>query len=242
MASPESAAIIEDFGGRLEREQAFFVDFFRRCGLSKEHAKTVTDLPTAFLPYAPDVETDQTVDPGEELDVGDGTVTVDAVTGHAAGELVFAYWTDGERRAVVGDIVLPEVTPNPFLQPPTEEGVERPRMLLAYNETLKRLREEGYDRFLPGHGEEIPDPRERIDEILAAHEERTEQVRDIVDGPTTPVEVMNGLFDEMPVTEQYGGMSEAIGHLEVLESRGEVRRRESGDRIVYDPSTSDSPR
>lgn len=241
VASPESAAIVGDFAGRLEREQAFFADFFRRCGLSAEHARTVTDLPASFLPYAPDVGTDLTVDAGDDVEVADATVTVDSVAGHAAGELLFAYEMDGKKRAIVGDNVLPEVTPNPLLQPPPSNGDERPRILPAFNRSLRRLREEGYDNFLPGHGDQIENPGERIDEILAAHEERTEEVRSIVDGPTTPADVMTGLFGDMPVTDQYSGMSEAVGHLDVLENRGEVRQRASGDVIVYEPSTSGSP-
>ncbi len=240
VASPSGATIIGDFRGRLDHEQAFFTDFFRRCGLSAENARTVTDLPSSFLPYAPDVETDRTVDTGDELDVAGTTVTVTAVTGHAPGELLFTY-EGGEKRAIVGDHVLPDVTPNPFLQPPPADDEERPRIVPAYNRSLERLRDEEYDRFLPGHGEPIEDPSGRIEEILTAHEKRTERVRKLVDGPTTAAEVMRGLFDDLPVTEQYSGMSEAVGHLDVLESRGEVRQRESGDLLVYEPSRSDSP-
>ena len=88
------------------------------------------------------------------------------------------------------------------------------------------------------HGEDITDPPGRITEILDAHNERTDQVRDLADGPTVPATVMQGLFEDLPVTEQFSGLSEAVGHLDVLEARGEVRQRESGDVIVYEPADS----
>ncbi len=236
VASAEAADIMAEFDDRLHHEQAFFTEFFERCGLSAETASTVTDLPEAFLPFAPNVRTDRRLGPGETVSVVEMTLEAVPVDGHAVGELVFEYEADGQRRALVGDNVLGHITPNPFLQPPPEDGGARPRVLPAYNESLRRLRDRDHDRYLPGHGEDITDPPGRITEILDAHNERTEQVRDLVDGPTVPATVMQGLFEDLPVTEQFSGLSEAVGHLDVLEARGEVRQRESGDVIVYEPA------
>lgn len=236
LASPVAAEIMGDFRGRLEYEQSFFQPFFERCGLSAETARTVTDLPGAFLPYAPDVETDRSLEPGDSVTVRGTTLTVDAVEGHASGEIVFEFECDGQHRAIVGDNVLGHITPNPFLQPPAEPDEDRPHVLPRYNASLERLREVGHDQFLPGHGDSVDDPVGRIDEILAAHEERTERVLRLVDGPTVPADVMHGLFDDLPVTERFSGLSEAVGHLDVLENRGEVVQRDSGDVVVYEPT------
>jgi len=234
LASPTAADIVGDFAGRLDYEQSFFRTFFERCGLSAATARTVTDLPSSFLPYAPDVDVDRELTAGDTLSVADTELTVDSVEGHAAGELVFRFVAGGERRALVGDNVLGNITPNPFLQPPPESGGDRPRVLPEYNESLSRLRKAGDDRFLPGHGDRIDDPAGRIADIISAHETRTERVREILDGPTVPAAVMQALFDDLPVTEQFSGLSEAVGHLDVLEARGVVDQRTSGDVIVYE--------
>lgn len=236
VASVEATPILEDFAGRLRDEQRYFMDFFERCGMDRTTAKTVTDLPGAFLEYAPSVTVDRTVEAGETLVVADTSVTIDTIEGHAAGELLIGYESGGERIALVGDNVLPEITPNPFLLPPDSPGGERPRVLPAYNRSLDRLREAGYDRFYPGHRERIDNPGERIGEIRDAHENRTDRVDSLLDGPMTPAEVMDQLFGNLPATEAFSGMSEAVGHLDVLETRGRATPVERGGLLVYKPT------
>jgi glyoxylase-like metal-dependent hydrolase (beta-lactamase superfamily II) len=235
VASPTTAQIIADFEARLDYEQSYFVEFFERHGMARSTAETVTDLPESFLRVAPGVETDRVLEDGETIEVADTGVTAEAVQGHAPGETLFTYEIGDEKRAIVGDHVLGEITPNPLLQPPNEEGGERPRVLPAFNRSLANLQERAFDRFLPGHREEIAYPAERIGEILASHEERTENVTEIVSGgPTTAVEVMEELFDDLPATEYFAGMSEAVGHLDVLDERGEVEAREQGGVAVWE--------
>lgn len=234
LASQTAASIVEDFPARLEYEQRFFSDFFERCGMAPDEAETVTKLPEAFLHYAESVPIDQMLAASDTVTVDDQLVTVDEITGHAPGELLFAYDGDAGRTAIVGDNVLADITPNPFLQPPDGDDAERPRVLPEYNRSLERLRGERYDRFLPGHRAPITSPSERIESILAEHDERTDRVHSLLDDPATPADVMNELFPDLPVTEAFSGMSEAVGHLDVLEERGAVTVRESGGLLVYE--------
>ncbi|MFC7020449.1 MULTISPECIES: MBL fold metallo-hydrolase [Haloarcula] len=235
LASPEAAAIMDDFAARLHYEQEYFTDFFERCGISRETAEAVTQLPEAFLAYAQSVATDRELDAGDVVTVDDERLTVDEVTGHAVGEILFSFDDDGEYTAIVGDNVLGDITPNPFLQPPPDRGGQRPRVLPAFNDSLRWLREQGHDRFLTGHREPVESPKDRIDEILAAHDRRTDEVADIVaEGATTPAAVMTGLFGDLPATEYFSGMSEAVGHLDVLEAQGRVERRDTGGLVVYE--------
>ncbi len=143
LASAPAADVTADFPGRLDDEQAYFVDFFERCGMARETAETVTALPEAFLAYATSVDVDRTLDAGDDVTVDDERVTVDAVAGHAPGELIYAFDDGGERTALVGDNVLADITPNPFLQPPAEPGGRRPRVLPR---TTSRWRNSGRRR------------------------------------------------------------------------------------------------
>jgi len=234
VASDRATPILEDFPGRLEYEQSFFLDFFERCGMDHTTAKTVTNLPEAFVEYAPSVAVDQQVGENDTLVAADTTVTADTVAGHAEGEIIFEYEQEGDRIAIVGDNVLDEITPNPFLLPPREPGGPRPHVLPAYNRSLDSLQNEGYDRFLPGHRGRIDDPSARIGAIRQAHEQRTDRVAELLDHPMTPVEVMHELFGDLPATEAFSGMSEAVGHLDVLRARDRVRTLDRGGLIVYE--------
>jgi len=234
VAHPDAASIMADFPGRLDAEQAYFREFFERCGMAPDTADTVTELPGAFVHYAPSVTVDREVAAGDEVAVDGTALRVDDLAGHATGEISFAFDGSAGREAIVGDNVLEEITPNPFLQPPDEPEAERPRILPAYNDCLSDLRTAGYDRLHPGHRGRIEAPTERIGAILAEHDERTERVVDMLDEPTTPVEVMTELFGDLPVTEQFPGMSEAVGHLDVLEAAGRVTVEERDGDIVYE--------
>jgi len=233
-ASHRAAEVMVEFPAYYEYERSFFTDFFEQHGMARTTAETVTGLSESFLAYAPSVDVDERVGAGDTLTAADTRLTVDEVAGHAPGELLFAYEDDGEDVALVGDNVLDEITPNPVLQPPPEEDEPRPRILPDFNDSLDRLAAAEYDRFLPGHRTVVEDPADRIEAIREAHEERTENVYDLVEGPTTAVEVMEGLFGELPVTERFPGMSEAVGHLDVLVERDRVRPREEGGLLVYE--------
>lgn len=232
-AGKRGAAIIEDFESRYEYERAFFMDFFIHHGMSKDAAQTTLGLPEQFLRFAPSVPVDATVRQGDIIDGGGTDLTINTTMGHAVEELLISYAAHGERHAIVGDHVLADITPNPVLQPPDAMDDRRPRMLPKFNQSLASLAAADYDRFLPGHRQPIHDPTERIREILAAHEQRTTNVKELVATPTTAFDVMIGLFDDLPVTEYFAGMSEAIGHLDVLTDRDEVQRTEDNGSIVF---------
>lgn len=236
-ASEPAADIVADFGGRLAYEQEFFAPFFERHGIAEETARTVVQLPEAYLEYAPGVETDRVLSAGDEVAIdGDEPVSVLEVAGHAPGELVFEHEEPDGTAAIVGDHVMLEITPNPLLLPPPSPDGDRPKVLPAFNESLRRLRDRDYHRLLPGHRDVVVDPAGRIDEILEAHEKRTEEVWQLVDGPKTAADVMEGLFGDLPATEIFPGMSEAVGHLDVLEDRGRVTAEEKGGIVVYHPA------
>jgi len=236
IASGPTARIVDDFAARLEYEQSFFLEFFQRHGVSEGTAETVTNLPEVFLDYGPDCPVDRTLEDGERVTIDGRTLRAERVEGHAPGELLFTEAAAHGPVAVVGDHVLADVTPNPWLQPPPEPGADRPRTLMRFNRSLERLADRDFDRLFPGHGDPIGEPTDRIRTILEAHERRTAEVCDLVDGPTTAIEVMQGLFEDLAVTEYFGGLSEAIGHLDVLEARGDVHSEERGGMVIYEPA------
>jgi len=76
---------------------------------------------------------------------------------------------------------------------------------------------------LPGHRDRLPDLRLYAWEIRAQFDSRQRSVLAALDHERTAWEVASSLFGELGPAEAFLGITEALGHLEVLESRGAVR-------------------
>lgn len=210
----------------FEREQAFFRPFLVSMGMPREMVETVVELPEPYTDYQDPIDVDNELAEGDVVDVG---VDLECVhtPGHAPGSLCFV--AASADAMFTGDHVLPAITPNPLLTlvPGTDD--ERTRSLPAYVESLRKVSSVDATVGYGGHGEPIKNVQARVQETLDHHQRRKERIADFVDstGPTTAYQVMHHLFPDLPVTEMFSGMSEVIGHLDLLEDE---QRVEIGDR------------
>ena len=123
-----------------------------------------------------------------------------------------------------GDHVMMDISPNPLLtlEPGTTD--ERTRSLPAYLDSLERIAEVSPTVGCAGHRERIPDVQHRAKEIVAHHHERKENIAEMIadEDTATAYQLMQEMFPDLPVTETFPGMSEIIGHLDLLEDEGRV--------------------
>jgi glyoxylase-like metal-dependent hydrolase (beta-lactamase superfamily II) len=152
---------------------------------------------------------------------------------------------------LVGDIVLPEITPHPSQEaffkitekviPPHHRQAQTFYGLKAYLRSLKRLKEIGQEHphllVLPGHRlfynnqwHEI-DLRVRVAEVIEHHIQRGGDILTILkDGPRTPEEVARRHFDPK-LLKGFGinlAVSEILSHAEFLLSSRDILRQENG--------------
>jgi glyoxylase-like metal-dependent hydrolase (beta-lactamase superfamily II) len=123
------------------------------------------------------------------------------------------------------DHLLEKISPNPLIElgPDGEEGFFRP--LLAYVESVTRMRALELDLVLPGHGPPFSGHREVIDRLLAFYERRQARIRELLAaGPRTAWELSRALFPGARPSDAFLTVSETIANLEVLEARGLVSR------------------
>jgi glyoxylase-like metal-dependent hydrolase (beta-lactamase superfamily II) len=143
--------------------------------------------------------------------------------GHTPGLLCLH---DPERRLLfAGDHLLEKVSPNPLIElgPNGEEDWFRP--LVAYLASLERTRALDLDLVLPGHGAPFGDHRRVIDDLVAFYVRRQARIRALLaPGPQSAYEVSRALFPSAGPGDAFLTLSETIANLEVMESRGEVRR------------------
>ena len=167
---------------------------------------------------------------------GDGvpfqSMTLKAIhcPGHSPGLLCF-HWPE-KKILFTGDHLLKEVTPNPVLHVSENTFPPRYPSLKEYLTSLKKIEGMDLSLLLPGHGETIQDPKGLIQKVLSHHRERMNLIVSILSkGEKTPFEIAGDLFPGVPPFEVFLGISEAVGHLEILreEERVKVREKEGID-------------
>ncbi|WP_254764383.1 MBL fold metallo-hydrolase [Natrinema marinum] len=221
VAHREATRHLADPIGHFDREQAFFRPFLTAMGVPEQVARTAVTLPEAYTNYQAPLTVDRELADGDTVDVGIELTAVHT-PGHAPGSVCFV--PSAEPVAFTGDHVLQHISPNPLLTivPGTDD--ERTRSLPAYLDSLEKIQTVEAEIGHAGHGETIPDLNARAEEILEHHHRRKEHIADLIDetGAMTAYDVMQELFPDLPATEVFPGMSEVIGHLDLLEDENRV--------------------
>jgi glyoxylase-like metal-dependent hydrolase (beta-lactamase superfamily II) len=152
------------------------------------------------------------------------SLTLQAIScpGHSPGLLCY-YWKD-KKLLFAGDHLLKDITPNPVVYPPTEGPLFRYPSLKHYLKSLERIKKLELSLVLPGHREEIHEPKQRIDNTLKHHRDRMDQVFSLISKcERTPYEIAVELFPDISALQIFLAISETLGHLEILREKGAIR-------------------
>jgi glyoxylase-like metal-dependent hydrolase (beta-lactamase superfamily II) len=156
--------------------------------------------------------------------------------GHAPGLICF-YWPE-KKVLFTGDHLLKEITPNPVLNVYENKPPFRYPSLKEYLTSLEKVEKMDVSLLLPAHGEEIHDAKGLIQKIFTHHNERMNRILfSLSKGEKTPFEIAMDLFPEVPPFEVFLGISEAVGHLEILKEKGSVRVKEKEGKDYYSLET-----
>ena len=192
-----------------------FVGYLIRHGMPQADAGSTAAVVRYPLPLPEEMVP---IRPGEKLTVGERTVRVIHVPGHADNQIVLHDETRGILFAA--DHLLLGITPNIGLWPESE-----PHPLARYLESLGNTRGLGASLVLPGHGPVFHDLNGRIGELISHHEERLETMRRAVsDRPKTAYEVSRIVFrDTLTEHQRCFALAETLAHLDhlVLEDRAQ---------------------
>lgn len=221
LAHGDAVDHLADPAGYFEREAALFAPFLSSMGVPERLVDTVVGLPEPYMDFQEPVDVDRELRDDERVDVG-VDLRVVFTPGHAPGSVCFVSAT--ENAVYTGDHVMADITPNPLLTIAPGSDSERTRSLPTYLDSLRKLRSVDAEIGYGGHRDPVPDLRSRIAEILDHHREREERIANLLAdaGPTTAYHVTTELFPDLPATEMFAGMSEVIGHLDLLEDEGRV--------------------
>jgi glyoxylase-like metal-dependent hydrolase (beta-lactamase superfamily II) len=156
--------------------------------------------------------------------------------GHSPGQICF-HWPE-EKILFSGDHLLKEITPNPILNVSENTPPFHYPSLKDYLASVKRIETEDLTLLLPGHGEEIRDPKGLIRNIYMEYQKRMEDIlASLSGGEKTAFDIAGDLFPEVSPFEIFLGISEVLGHLKIMRENGTVNVREKERKDFYSLET-----
>jgi glyoxylase-like metal-dependent hydrolase (beta-lactamase superfamily II) len=167
---------------------------------------------------------------GEPIRAGDTALRAIHTPGHAPDHFCFFDETSGD--LYCGDLVRANGT---IVIPATRGGD-----LVQYLESLRRIRAIAPRRLLPGHGPVVEAPAQLIEEYLKHRGERDAQILEALRaGRATPVDIVTHVYGRLPAAIHAAAADTVLAHLhklqrdgEVIEHRGQWKRRKSNDRYA----------
>lgn len=219
---PADAALIheryEDTTDLLERVGRML----RRMGAPPEELAPLQNAAMPVRPFVDAAVPDRLIDDGERPEIPGWDLTAIWTPGHSPGHLCF--WEARNEVLLSGDHVLPRITPNIPFHP---QAADDP--LGDFLESLARLRTYPAVEVLPAHEHRFVGLEVRLDELVAHHDRRFEEVLEAIrDGVTSAWDIAARMGWSRPWERIEGFMrraavGEAMSHLRTLERRGVVR-------------------
>jgi glyoxylase-like metal-dependent hydrolase (beta-lactamase superfamily II) len=180
------------------------------------------------------VNPDIQVSGGERIGGGQLEWEIIWTPGHSVGHICLYERTT--KSFLSGDHILNPISPSIGLH---AQSMGNP--LSDYLSSLEAIREREVEVVLPAHGDEFRGFRERIDELMSHHEGRLDEICGIIDrhGAQTAYGTASfmrwrseGNWDRWPPFQRRMATTEALAHLELLVSRGALRRTTADGGIV----------
>ncbi|MEZ7171013.1 MBL fold metallo-hydrolase [Sporosarcina sp. OR05] len=174
---------------------------------------------------------DREVGEGEEWSGHPGWSIMETL-GHAQSHLVLFNEKTGEM--IGGDLVLEKVSSNPLVEPPYNQQDDRPKSLLQYNDSLKRLLDLPVSLIYSGHGNEVKDVHPLIERRLTQQHERAMKVHGMLaDRPKSIFQLTQELFPTVYEKELGLTLSETIGQTDYLLAEGFIRQTRNEEGILH---------
>ncbi len=219
--------VLEDYAGHWDREDALAESLMRRHGLDGDLVTTLRATARSLRGWGAPVPVGRALTDGQSLEFAGLRLEVLHRPGHSPSDTVFH---DAERGVLIGgDHLLGHISSNPVLALALggrsgDPADGRPKPLLRYLESLAATRAMAVEVVLPGHGQPVTDVAGLIDSRLAMHDRRAAKIAGLLAeaGPLTAHEVCRRLWGDTALTQPLLTLSEAVGHLDLLQSRGEA--------------------
>src|SRR5699024_2850634 len=195
------------------------LDNYKRCEIPTEVGQEMLDNTNTFIPLVtPYPKIDHYFQENERVQIGKYEYRVIFTPGHSDGLITF--FNEDKKVLISTDHILPRITPNISYW---FHGDDNP--LKTYLQSLDKVRALNADYVIPSHGEPFFDANKRIDEIKVHHDNRLNEMLEIMKTNETVYDICQGMFNfELTIHETRFAIGETIAHLEYLRHKGEIDR------------------
>ncbi len=218
----------EEFFNRYER---FFRSMYVEAGVPEEFFYLLNTLRKP-LKWTSSGILDQELTEGKSI-AGHPEWEVIETPGHAQSHISF--YRSSDKVFIGGDHLLAHISSNPLLEPPVSIQKERPKPLLQYRASMKKLLDYEIEKVYPGHGEIFEHVKPLITQRLKSQEARAAKVLTMIEKEEsiTAYQVCEKLFPRH-IHSQFGlTMSETVGQLDYLEANQLITYTYLGEQKYY---------
>ncbi|MEK3853249.1 MBL fold metallo-hydrolase [Cytobacillus sp. FSL H8-0458] len=217
----------------LKFHDEFYIKLFNEFGIPERYASFINKMKKTLRYACNRTLTGELKEGSQPEGLNDWAVM--ETPGHAQSHIGLFREKDGV--FLGGDHLLAHISPNPILEPPLSGNAERPKPQLQYNESLKKLRQLPISLFYSGHGEDITNVNELINERLGRQHERAMKVKAWLESESLTVfEVCRRLFPKVYEKELSLTISETVAQLDYLHSIGEIYINKEEEAFLYSAS------
>jgi len=166
------------------------------------------------------------VNDGDMLEYGGYKLRCIDCAGHSPGQTCL--YIEDRKLLFCGDHILFDITPN------VSSWDDSINPLKDYIKNLEKLKAYDIEIVLPAHRGVSCSAHERIDQILAHHRDRLEELIEVLrrKGPSAPYGIASALtwntsckWDDMPTFQKYSAVGEVVAHLAFLLDEGLIEKR-----------------
>lgn len=174
------------------------------------------------------------VEEGDVISIGDYHFTIIDMAGHTPGQV--GLYEKTHKLCFCADHILTKITPN-IISWDTEHDY-----LGIFLTNLRKVKEMQIQHLFGGHRALVPDHRIRVDELLAHHESRLNEVLEALKIGSKNVyetacymkwDFAGGNFADFPIQQKWFAASEAFAHLQHLLFEGTITCTTSEGILIY---------
>ncbi|GLW06259.1 MBL fold metallo-hydrolase [Microtetraspora sp. NBRC 13810] len=195
-----------------------------RCGVPPETAVELAGASRMIRNFVEMAEPDRLLGDNERIDLPGWHLQALWTPGHSPGHLCFV---EPDRRVLFsGDHVLAKITPAVAVHPQSGRNP-----LADYLDALAAVRKWDVEEVLPAHEYRFLELAERVDHVMAHHEERLAEIETVLAGGdgVSCWDLATRLtwsrpWETIPTFMRRGANNETLAHLVWLEARDRVRK------------------